>query len=251
MMSSIVQPGVAPTKGTGRRYEHVFFSGMSVLIAIIVFIGFSRTYYLAPVFHPRPLPSVIVHIHGAVFTCWILLLVVQTSLISAHRVEVHRALGIFGACVAVLTVALGLMAANDSILLRHRTAPGFDPKTFYAIPISELVGFAVPVFFAMFYARRNPSVHKRLILIATIAMMTAAFGRWPVGFLLHKPVPAMLCSYSLFVLLAGYDLLSTRRVHRVTIAGSLFVILVEMMSYPVGRSAAWHAFASWMQSWGI
>jgi hypothetical protein len=251
MMSSIVQPGVVPKKEIGRRYEHAFFSGMSVLIAIIVFVGFSRTYYLAPVFHPRPLPSVIVHIHGAVFTCWILLLLVQTSLVSAHRVKIHRALGIFGACIALLTVALGVMAANDSILLKHRTAPGFDPKTFYAIPISELVGFAVPVFFAFFYARRNSSVHKRLILIATIAMMTAAFGRWPVAFLLHKPAPAMLCSYSLFVLLALYDLISTRRIQWVTMAGSAFVIFIEMMSYPIGRTAAWHAFASWMQSWGI
>lgn len=250
-MSSTLQPGVAPTKGIGRRYEHAFFSGMSVLIAIIVFVGFSRTYYLAPVFHPRPLPSVIVHIHGAVFTAWILLLVVQTSLVSAHRVKIHRALGIFGVCVAVLTVVLGLLAANDSILLQHRTAPGFAPETFYAIPMSELTGFAVPVFLGFFYARRSPSVHKRLILIATIAMMTAAFGRWPVAFLLHKPVPAMLCSYSLFVLLALYDLLSTRRIQRVTIAGSVFVILVEMSSYPVGRTAAWHAFASWMRSWGI
>jgi len=31
----------------GRRYEHVFFSGIALLILITVFVGFAHTYYLA------------------------------------------------------------------------------------------------------------------------------------------------------------------------------------------------------------
>ncbi|HXC88133.1 MAG TPA: hypothetical protein VNU23_10110 [Candidatus Cybelea sp.] len=79
-------------------------------------------------------------------------------------------------------------------------------------------------------------------------MMTAAFGHWPVAFLLHRPLPAMLCSFSLFIVLVFYDLVALRKIQLVTISGCTFVILVELISFPVGHTAAWHAFASWMRS---
>lgn len=211
-----------------------------------MFIGFSRTYYLAGIFHARPLPSVIVHIHGAVATCWIVLLVVQTSLVSRHRQDLHRKLGIFGFFVAVATIVLGVLAARQSILIQGRKAPGYDAVSFFAIPFSEIVGFAGPVLFA-FAMRRKPWVHKRLILIATIAMMTAALGRWPVAALFHRPLPAMLCAFSLFVIVFVYDVVATRKLQPATIFGTAFVIFVELMSYPVGRTAAWHTFASWLR----
>lgn len=249
-MTTIAQPTVAiSTKSAvGSRYDHVFFPAMSVLILVIVFIGFARTYFLAGAFR-APLPGRIIHFHAVTFTCWILLLVVQPSLVATHRVNVHRRVGVFGFCLALLMVIVGVLAAIDT-LTRNAASPGFEAKSFYAIPMSEIFGFAVPAVFA-FRARRNPTVHKRLILIATVAMLTAAFGRWPVGFLLHKPLPAMLCSYSLFVVLVFYDLVSTHRVQRVTVAGSALVIFVELMSFRIGHTAAWHAFASWMQSLGI
>jgi len=60
-----------------------------------VFVGFARTYYLAGMVHAT-LPSAIIHFHGAAFSCWILVLVAQTSLVAAGRVDIHRRLGVFG-----------------------------------------------------------------------------------------------------------------------------------------------------------
>jgi hypothetical protein len=73
------------------RFENLFFSGMAVLILGAVFLGFARSYYLAGVFK-APLPNLIVHIHGAVFSSWILLLIAQTSLVAAGRIDLHRRL---------------------------------------------------------------------------------------------------------------------------------------------------------------
>ncbi|MHB8677930.1 MAG: hypothetical protein ACYDCE_15915, partial [Candidatus Acidiferrales bacterium] len=81
-------PAKLTRAGANRRFEHLFFSGMSLVILAVVFRGFARTYFLAGVFR-APLPSILVHIHGAAFTCWILLLVAQTSLVSAGRVDIH------------------------------------------------------------------------------------------------------------------------------------------------------------------
>jgi hypothetical protein len=59
-------------RNRNRCSENLFFPGMAVLILATVFVGFAHTYYRAGVFH-APLPNLIVHIHGAVFSFWVLL----------------------------------------------------------------------------------------------------------------------------------------------------------------------------------
>jgi hypothetical protein len=71
MATAIVPAGNSAQRAVsvpGRRFDHSFFSNMSLLMLATVFVGFARSYYLAGVFH-APLPSRIVHIHGAAFSC--------------------------------------------------------------------------------------------------------------------------------------------------------------------------------------
>jgi hypothetical protein len=229
----------------GRRYDHVFFSTMVLLMLATVFAGFARTYYLAGVFH-APLPSLIIHLHGAAFSCWILLLVTQASLVSAGRVDIHRRLGIAGVLLACLMVILGVLAATDS-LVREAGPTGRDPKFFYIIPLTDMLIFATLVFFA-FRARSNPPTHKRLILVATVALLIAAIARWPLALVHRNPIRAALLSYLFLLILAAYDFWSTRRVHRATLWAGAFLIIVQQIRIPIGKTAAWHAFASWAQS---
>ena len=65
-------------------------------MALTVLIGFSRTYYLK-VFGGGPMVTIsgrpftlLVYLHGALFTTWVLLFIVQTTLVASHRVAVHR-----------------------------------------------------------------------------------------------------------------------------------------------------------------
>src|SRR5260370_34439786 len=114
-------PAKLTTSLPGRRFDHLFFSAMALLMLATVFVGFAPSYYLAGVFH-APLPSLIIHLHGAAFSCWILFLVTQTSLVSAGRVDLHRRLGVAGFLLACLMVILGVFAATDS-LVRHGGPP--------------------------------------------------------------------------------------------------------------------------------
>src|SRR6185437_14749896 len=100
-------------KPSCRSREHQTFWGMSVLIALVVFIGFARTYFLAGFFHAKPLPAPIVPIHGVVFTSWIALLVTQASLAANGRADIHRRLGIAGFALAPLVTVLGILVANE------------------------------------------------------------------------------------------------------------------------------------------
>jgi hypothetical protein len=236
-----VKPRSAPP---GRRYDHYFFSAMALLLLGTVFLGFAHTYYLAGLFH-APLPNLLIHIHGAVFSTWILLLIMQTSLVAAGRVDIHRRLGIAGFLLACLMILLGVLAATDS-LARALARPGFDPLTFYIIPMTDILSFSVLTFFA-FRARLNPPAHKRLILVATTALMVAAIARWPFAAVLGKPYIAALFTNVFLLLLVFYDLWSTRKIHRATLWASVFLIFVQQIRQPISHTASWHSFAAWAQ----
>jgi FtsH-binding integral membrane protein len=246
MATAVAHPGnpaKAAARAPGRRFDHFFFSGMALLLLATVFVGFARTYYLAGVFQ-APLPSLIIHLHGAAFTCWILLLVTQTSLVAAGRVDVHRRLGIAGFFLACLMVVLGVLAATDS-LARNGGPPGRDAQFFYIVPLTDMLVFSILIFFA-YRSRLQAAVHKRLILVATIGLSIAAIARWPFGH--RNPVRAAFISYVFLLLMALYDLWSTRKVQRATIWAGLLLIVVQQIRPAIGHTAAWHSFASWVQT---
>jgi FtsH-binding integral membrane protein len=228
-----------------RKYDHVFFSTMAVLLLGSVFLGFARSYYLAGMFH-APLPSAIIHVHGALFSSWILFLLAQTTLVASGRTDIHRRIGIAGFLLACLMVVVGVWAATNS-LARSGGPPGIDPKTFYIIPITDMLIFAVLVFFA-YRARFDSAAHKRIIIIATVTLMIAAVARWPIPVVRGNPLTAALLSYVFLLMLVAYDLWSTHKVHRATIWASAFLIFVQQIRFPIGQTAAWHAFATWAQN---
>src|SRR5215831_4753970 len=104
-----------------KQLDHYFFPGMALLILATVFLGFAQSYYLAGMLR-APLPNLLIHVHGAAFSIWILLFLVQTSVVTAGRVDVHRRLGLVGVGLASLMVPLGVLAAVDSL----RRAPTND-----------------------------------------------------------------------------------------------------------------------------
>jgi FtsH-binding integral membrane protein len=212
---------------------------------ITAVVGFGPTYYFAGIFN-APLPSRIIHVHGALFSCWILMLVVQNSLASAGRVDIHKKLGVAGFLLACLMVIVGWMAATDR-LARASAPPRFDPYFFYIIPMTDMVIFATQIFFA-YRMRRDSSAHKRIIYIATVGILIAAIARFPWSWV-HRNAPhAAITSYAFLGVLMAYDFWSTRKIHRATIWASGFLIFVQQIRLPIGKTAAWHSFAAWVQS---
>ncbi len=109
--------------------------------------------------------------------------------------------------------------------------------------------FATLIFFA-FRARFNPPTHKRLIIVATTALLIAAVARWPIDFVYRRAPVAALLTYFFLLALAAYDFWSTRKIHRATLWASAYLIFVQQIRIPIGKTAAWHAFAAWVQSHG-
>jgi hypothetical protein len=225
-----------------RTVERFFYSGMAVLLCVCVFIGFSPTYFQAGMLS-APLPSPILHIHGAVFTLWMLLFVVQVAFISARRVKWHRSFGTVAFCLPPIMIVLGVTAAIDALHRGARIGP-LDPSVSAAIPLIGIIGFVVPIL-ASWRARRRPDAHKRLILIATISLVGAAFGRFPWSRIGLPPAAGAATGVGVLVLIVIlYDLLSLHRVHRSTMWAGPLAFLTILLAVPIGFTHAWHAFTA-------
>jgi hypothetical protein len=234
----------------GSRFDHLFFPGVAWLILITVFVGFAPSYYLAGALR-APLPSLAIHVHAVVFSCWILLLIAQTSLTATGRIDIHRRLGIAGVLLAGCMLIVGVWAATDQLA---RGSHRHDPLGFYIFPLANVIAFATLIVFA-YRARFDSAAHKRLIIVASTALMTAPIARWhlhwSIGsqrvFGVSAPV-AELLSYTFILLLIAYDLWATRRIHRATVWAGAFLIGFQQVAVHFGRTSVWHAFASWVQT---
>ncbi len=164
--------------------ERAFFTAMAAAMALVVFAGFARTYYLRPLFPlsqpPAPLTPLI-HVHGAVFSAWMILLVVQARLVAGRNVALHRRLGLTSIPLAILLVVVGSVTALHAVL-RGVAPPGTDARQFLIVPLFALLVFAVLQTSALL-CRRHPQAHKRLILLATIGLLPPALARWIVFYL--------------------------------------------------------------------
>lgn len=247
MATDALRQQVVPRVHVNPKADRIFFSTMVLLLWATVLFGFAKTYFLAGMVE-APLPNKLIHIHGAIMTLWMVLLFVQTALVSARRVKWHMSLGLFGFGLAVAMVIIGPIAATDS--LRRGAAPlGLDALTFYIIPLTSIFIFGVLAFFAYRY-RRQPAVHKRLILIATIGIIDAAVGRWPIAFFEHYPKAQDLVPFAFLVAIMAFDLATQRKVLKSTLLASLFLIVIHVVRVPIGFTQPWHAFATKMLGQG-
>jgi hypothetical protein len=234
-----------PVHGAG-TYDRLFYGGMAIAMGLTVFAGFATTYYLrfstggpTATFSGGPFTP-LVHVHGALFTAWVLLFIVQTALVAGHRVALHRRLGVAGAVLAAAMILAGTMTAIASAA-RGSAPPGVDPLTFLVIPLFDMILFASFVIAAL-VRRRDKEAHKRLMLLAYMSIIVAAVARLP-GVLPGGP-PAFFGLSFLFVVVAGiYDFVSRRRVHKVYFWGGALIAVSVPLRVAIGKTGAWRTLA--------
>lgn len=146
---------------------------------------------------------------------------------------------------------VGVWAATDKLVRGSHT---LDPLGFYIFPLANVLGFAVLILFA-YGARFDSATHKRLIIVAPTALMTAPIARWHLHWSIGRqrvfgvsaPVAEGL-SYTFILLLVAYDIWVTRRIHRATIWAGALLIGLQQFALLFGKTGVWHAFAGWVQS---
>lgn len=235
----------SPARVAG-AHDRLFYGAMAVALGVTVFAGFASTYYLR-FFADGPRATLsggpftaLVHVHGALFTAWVLLFIVQTALVASRRVAVHRRLGVAGAVLAAAMVAAGTFTAIATAA-RGGAPTGVDPLAFLIIPIFDMVLFATFVSAAL-ALRRDKEAHKRLMLLAYVSIVVAAVARLP-GVLPLGPLAFFGLTFLFVVVAAIYDFLSRRHVHKVYVWGGALILVSVPLRLAISGTGAWREFA--------
>lgn len=229
-----------PSRNAGERR---LYTAGALVAAVVAFAGFARSYYLKGSFDTPPL-SPVLHAHGLVMTLWFVLFIVQARLVAARRTDLHRRLGVAGALLAVLVVILGAVVAIDGA--RGGLSPGLPPLVFLAVPLGMLVVFAALVGTAIALRHRS-DWHKRLMLLATLSLLTPALARLAIDVLGLKSPPLFFAMTDVIILTwVAWDTVRNRRLHPAFLWGALFLLASQPLRIAIGHTAAWQQFAAWL-----
>src|SRR5665213_2049530 len=183
----------------------------------------------------------IVHLHAFLFVGWLVLLTTQLLLVRGHRLDLHRRLGMAAAWLIPVMVVVALATAW-TVQRQVALLPGQHAPQFISINLTDMLGFAT-LAGAGLALRRDPSAHKRLMLLSTFYLGTAGFARlWlltigPAG---TDSFWGFFIAYNLggdiaIVLLGIYDLATRGRLHPAYVLGAGWILANEL-------AAAWLFF---------
>ena len=226
----------------GRINDRRLYITAAILTPLIVLAGFARTYYLKPFFHTPNLANWIVQLHGVVMTAWVVLFVTQISLVATRRTRVHQRLGILGGVLAALVVIVGVLTALNAAA--RGATPGPPALSFLIIPLGDMVIFSVLIGTALYF-RRKLDVHKRLMLLAGINLLTPAIARIQLDFIINGGPLAFFGLTDLCLLACvAFDTIKHRRLHPAFLWGSIFLIAMQPLRLLIAGTDAWVKFAA-------
>jgi hypothetical protein len=188
----------------------------------------------------------LLHAHAALMGSWMLLLLAQTTLMATGRSAYHKQLGMAAFVLAplMLTVGFILIPTLEGPLLVQLAQSGAFPAEMLDVTGGQLLLLQMRIAFCfltliawgLLVRRRDPGLHKRLMILGTIAPIYAALDRIP-GIPRIDPLSPISIDVYVVLLVAPlfvWDLVRSGRVHRAYViwaavygAGSTAVYALE------------------------
>lgn len=228
--------------------DHVFFLAFLIAGWAAVFVGFNDSVtarYNGEADFPAP---VILQLHVFAFAGWMVLLGVQIMLVRRRRLALHRTLGL---AALVLAPVMVVTAIGSEIVSQRFYSPKYpDNLRFFIEPIVQMAVFLACVAAALLL-RRDPTSHKRLMLLATSAVLVAAYNRWWGealyelygdgfwGMIIHNFAGPNL----LMAVLILYDLATRHRIHRVYWVAVPLILASQLAASAIYHSDVWPPIA--------
>jgi hypothetical protein len=224
--------GVVLPTSSGRG----FYAGIAWLLAAVAIAGFAPR-SLAIVNGAMPMPPLVVHLHAAVMAAWVTLLALQATLVLSGRLDLHRKLGlaslVVGPLLAIMLIAITIIRQNDAA-----GTPTYSiVNNILFVQIRAVVLFPVFFIWALRTRRTDLETHKRMMLLATLAVLDAGIARMTWLPYNRFPVDYLAVHVYLFLLLVPalvHDWLKLGRVHRAWLWG-----LALMVPWAVATHFAW------------
>ncbi|MBX3389558.1 MAG: hypothetical protein KF691_08900 [Phycisphaeraceae bacterium] len=231
-----------------------FYPTAGLVLLVLTVWGF-RHFFFHGQSHPgRPITPPIrtlIIVHGCAMSVWIILFTLQPWLAALRRKKLHMMLGQLGIAVAAAVFGLGMMVGVSSA----RVAPpdfilwDLNRTQFMAVPLFSVVAFAAFVTVAIL-KRRQPAIHKPMMLCGTLAVMGAAISRIDVlsnlyiGTVWERAFGPFFMTVVLALVLLGVRCAITRSFDRWLALGVTLLIAIAFSTMAIARTDVWTSFAS-------
>lgn len=239
-----------------RAESRSFYVWMAGAFLLVAFGGFTPTYWAkvaTGTFHAEP----IIHIHGMLLFAWTCFFFVQTALVASGRTLDHRAWGLAG--ISLFSIMMCSILVGEATVLKRFEAlgQGDAARRFAAVTLC-----AWPLMAAMFTLAivniRKPEVHKRLMVLLMVGIMTPAIARVFLTFFappgLSGPPPAFvsippgLVGILLLVVAMVHDWRTRGRPHPVYVYGGLALVAELVGAVALSGTPAWMHIAKAFQT---
>ena len=104
--------------------EQSFYFLMSLLVAIVVLYGFSRTIETGLIHPPSPRP-IVLYFHATIFTAWVVFFIMQSALVITRNVRIQFGFAL-GAAIPIVGVRTAIGHGEITVARgshRHRSIP--------------------------------------------------------------------------------------------------------------------------------
>lgn len=232
------------TRSTGRGYmaDQAFYTRFAIGLSLFIVVAFAQfQLFIAP---PGPKP-ILLHIHGGLMLAWLGMYILQSSLISAGQVGIHRRTGWLSLGVALAAIGTGAFTGIHAIDT-GRVPPFFTDGFFLALTQVGTLLFAAVVGLAV-VKRRDVQWHRRLMIGSGVLISEPAFGRLvPLPLTGQSLGELIILGLQLLLvgILARHDAKHNGRIHPATMVIALALVVHHLAIELLHRLPAWNAFAA-------
>lgn len=230
-----------------RNRKSKFFLILGIIGLFAVLAGFLKPFIL-PVTNGNFKAPLIIYVHGLFAAIWVILFVIQSTLIQTNKLKVHKELGYLGlaialgAAITIIPVSLYQVKRELDLGLDQTAVSGIVGAVTTAIMFLSLVAAAVIL-------RFKAPAHKRLMALATIVLL------WPAWFRFRHLFPsvpnpeiwfAVVLADSFIILAIFWDLIINKKVHWVFLYVGPVIILEHTVEVILFDSKPWRQIANFL-----
>jgi hypothetical protein len=233
---------------TSSTPDRLFYTTAGAIFLVLTIIGFRHYIFGGRHFDSTPIdPSILATVvaHSSSIFAWYVLFFVQSLLISTRKRRLHMKLG-WSVLVIASTIALtGPIVAIRSLRLNPNGVPAD-----WTAPQFLLIMYGEIAFYVAFVAigvlnRKQPRIHRPMMLLACLSILSGATGRIPLVnsiFGLHTWMALFGPVVSLGALLLFARMVMIRRIEREFVLG---YVAFAVLTVAVSRLAVTNVWVNW------
>jgi hypothetical protein len=225
--------------------ERLFYTAAGAIFLVLTVLGFRHYIFEGRHFDGSPIdPSMLATVvaHSSAIFAWFVLFFVQALLISTRNRRLHMKLGWSVLVIASAIAVTGPLVATRSIrLVPQQNVFDWPGPQFLLIMYTEIALFVTFVAIGVLN-RKRPRIHRPMMLLASLVILTGATGRIPlVGsiFGLHGWMALFGPVVALGAILLLVRAVMTRSVDREFATGYAVLVLVTVAAARLAVTNVW------------